>query len=163
MITAKISARTATSWQRYTSYVQVGKRIEATISTTTSMSSIRFWLVPASAGWSAPASSASRRAWHQYSRSRRPIPSSHPRSGICKRLCHDHGHQLKVERTMPAINKGDVQIIVSDTLVQLRARLDCLTKPCDIIHMIVFSPKYQSDGFISCLHCLSDVFVIMGN
>ncbi len=45
----------------------------------------------------------------------------------------------------------------------IRARLDCLTKPCDIIHMIVFSPKYQSDGFISCLHCLSDVFVIMGN
>ncbi len=45
----------------------------------------------------------------------------------------------------------------------IRARLDCLTKPNDIIHMIVFSPKYQSDGFISCLHCLSDVFNIMGN
>ncbi len=42
----------------------------------------------------------------------------------------------------------------------LRARLDCLTKACDIIHMIVFSPKYQSDGSIACLPCLSDVFIL---
>ncbi len=55
-----------------------------------------------------------------------------------------------------------VQVLVWK-LLYLWARLDCLTKPCDIIHMIVFSPNYQSDGFISCLHCLSDVFIIMGN
>ncbi len=47
--------------------------------------------------------------------------------------------------------------------VQIRARLDCLTKPCEIIHMIVFSPKYLSDGIIRCLPCVSDVFIIMGN
>ncbi len=35
----------------------------------------------------------------------------------------------------------------------LRARLDCLTKVCDTINMIVlFSPKYQSDGIIMCSH-----------
>ncbi len=42
----------------------------------------------------------------------------------------------------------------------IRARLDCLTKPCDIIHMIVFSPRYQSDSIVRCLHCLSNVLII---
>ncbi len=39
--------------------------------------------------------------------------------------------------------------------MQLRARLDCLTKPCDIIHVIDFSSKYcisQMD--------LSDVYTV---
>ncbi len=50
----------------------------------------------------------------------------------------------------------------ADNKYIVRARLDCLTKPCDIIHMIVFSPKYQSDGFISRLHCLSEIFHYYG-
>ncbi len=45
----------------------------------------------------------------------------------------------------------------------IRARLDCQAKQCGIIHMIVFSSKYLSDGIIRCLHCLSDVFIIIGN
>ncbi len=50
-------------------------------------------------------------------------------------------------------------VFVRQSKRALRARLDCFTKPCDIIHMIDFSTKNQSDGFIRCLHCLSDVFI----